>query len=120
MANLTKQSKEKLPAYIQASNVGIIPYKSSLAYVKYGNPMKTYEYLASGIPVVSSNILALSDYPKDIVTTTEDYKKFSDRLSFLLKNWSKVKAGRAKKIARQNSWENKVKQIESFLLKRGL
>lgn len=115
---IAKKPKYLIPNYLQAADIGIIPYDTSLAYIKHGNPMKAYEYLASGIPVVSTNIYVLKSLPKDIVFTTDDFKKFSDRLRFLLKNWNKVKAGRAKKIARHNSWENKVRQIESFILKR--
>jgi glycosyltransferase involved in cell wall biosynthesis len=45
-----------MPSFMQAASVGIIPFASSEhnAAVHAINPLKLYEYLASGLPVVSS------------------------------------------------------------------
>jgi len=116
---LGKMDKTKLPFYYKNSDVGIIPYDTALKVVKYGNPMKTYEYLASGIPVVSTGIESLKNYPKDILYANDNHKKFNKALLSLIGNWDSKKILRAKKIARENSWENKVRKIENFILSYG-
>ena len=78
--------------------------------------MKTYEYLASGIPVVSTKIEALKQYPEDLVYTTNDYDNFSRALNNMISNWNNKKVTRAKQIAKINSWDNKVAKIEEFIL----
>ena len=78
--------------------------------------MKAYEYLASGIPVLSTEIEALKKYPKDIVYTTDNYGDFNRILKSMLKNWTIQKKMIAQKIAKKNSWENKVAKIEEFII----
>lgn len=109
--------KTNLATYLNHANVGIIPYKSSYYSVKYCNPMKAYEYLACGIPIISTNILALKEYSKDIIFMTNNYDNFSENISLSLKSWTAQKAKKALRIAEKNSWGNKINQIESFILK---
>jgi len=48
------------PAYLQACDVGVIPFRAQSPYVQGINPNKVYQYLASGIPVVTTPLLDLS------------------------------------------------------------
>jgi Glycosyltransferase len=114
---IKKIPKNKLVDYLKVSSLGIIPYDTSYDFVKYSNPMKLYEYLAAGIPVVSTKILALENYPKDIVYTTNDKKEFSLAIKKLIFNWNEEKIKIAKKIAQKNRWENKVNSILKFIFK---
>lgn len=111
--------KRKLPDYYHSSTIGIIPYKTSYNFARYSNPMKAYEYLASGLPVVSTKILALDEYSKDIVYTANSPEEFSSAIRRFIKNWDNKARLKALKIARINSWENKVKAIENFIVKKG-
>ena len=45
--------REDMPAFIQGFDVGIVPFQETLL-TKTVNPLKAYEYLACGIPVVST------------------------------------------------------------------
>jgi glycosyltransferase involved in cell wall biosynthesis len=47
-----------LPAYIAAMDVGLIPFKRS-EVTFYADPIKAYEYLAAGLPVVATDMPAL-------------------------------------------------------------
>src|SRR5262245_35514498 len=48
------------PDYLQACDVGVIPFRAQDPYVQGINPNKVYQYLASGIPVVTTPLLDLS------------------------------------------------------------
>lgn len=53
---LGRRSYDQLPAYLQHANVGIIPFnvKDYAHLLDYVNPLKLYEYMVCGIPVVST------------------------------------------------------------------
>ncbi len=112
-----KKKPELLP-YYQYSDLGIIPYNTSHYFVKYANPMKAYEYLACGLPIVSTKILSLINYPKDVVFTTDDKQQFSQAVKNMLSNWNEIRVVTAKKLAKNNRWENKIKRIEEFTFKK--
>lgn len=114
---LGERKKDELPSYLKSSNLGIIPYDTRHEFAKYSNPMKAYEYLASGLPVVSTKILALEDYPKDIVYTTDNKEEFSQAIRGLIDNWDDKKITVAKDIAEKNSWKNKIASIEKIIIK---
>lgn len=53
---LGRKKYEELPRYIKNSNVGLIPFwlKQNKKLIDHINPLKLYEYMACGLPVVSS------------------------------------------------------------------
>jgi len=63
-----------VPAYMQALDVGLIPFRGADPYVQGINPNKVYQYLAAGVPVVTSPVLDLPESPPDLLfaTTTDD------------------------------------------------
>ena len=60
-----------VPAYMQALDVGIIPFRAQDPYVQGMNPNKVYQYLASGIPVVTTPVLDLSPEPPHLQFATD-------------------------------------------------
>ncbi len=53
---LGSRQYQALPAYLQHADVGIIPFdrKNNAELIDHVNPLKLYEYLAAGLPVVST------------------------------------------------------------------
>jgi len=58
---LGRRPWSQLPAYFHQAEVGVVAYAA--ARTRYNNPLKVLEYLASGLPVVSSPNPSLGDYP---------------------------------------------------------
>ena len=54
--------REDVPAYIGGFDVGLIPFRETIL-TKSVNPLKAYEYLAAGVPVVSTRLPELDDLP---------------------------------------------------------
>lgn len=54
---------EEVPAYMQNLDVGLIPFRANDRFVQGINPNKVYQYLASGLPVVTTPVLDLSPLP---------------------------------------------------------
>ena len=54
---------QEIPAYMQALDVGVIPFRANDPFVQGINPNKVYQYLASGLPVVTTPVLDLTPRP---------------------------------------------------------
>ena len=63
VAVLGPKASEEIPAWMQALDVGIIPFRANEPHVLGINPNKVYQYLASGIPVVTTPVLDLEPRP---------------------------------------------------------
>jgi glycosyltransferase involved in cell wall biosynthesis len=62
---------EDVPAYMQALDVGVIPFRAADPHVQGINPNKVYQYLAAGVPVVSTPILDLAMAPPALRYATD-------------------------------------------------
>lgn len=74
VAVLGPRPYDEVPAYMQGLDVGVIPFRASDPFVQGINPNKVYQYLAAGLPVVTTPVLDLPESPPDLLfaTTTED------------------------------------------------
>jgi len=63
VAILGARPYDQVPAYLQALDVGVIPFRADERFVKGINPNKVYQYLAAGIPAVSTPLLDLPAAP---------------------------------------------------------
>jgi glycosyltransferase involved in cell wall biosynthesis len=59
VAVLGERPYADVPAYLQALDVGVIPFRAQDPFVRGINPNKVYQYLASGLPVVTTPVLDL-------------------------------------------------------------
>ncbi|MEO5616745.1 MAG: glycosyltransferase, partial [Candidatus Eisenbacteria bacterium] len=71
VAVLGPRPYEELPGYLQALDVGVIPFRAKDPYVQGINPNKVYQYLASGLPVVTTPILDLQPDPPHVHFATD-------------------------------------------------
>jgi glycosyltransferase involved in cell wall biosynthesis len=60
---LGRRRNDELPAYCKAFDIGLIPYRLS-AQLPFRNPIKLREYLAAGLPVVSTPIPDVRRYER--------------------------------------------------------
>lgn len=72
---------EDVVPYLQHADVGIIPFdiRNHRAFVEGINPLKAYEYLAAGIPVVSSDFAGVRGI-SPWVSTASDADRFCDEV----------------------------------------
>lgn len=63
VAVLGPRPYQDVPAYMQALDVGVIPFRAQDPFVRGINPNKVYQYLAAGIPVVTTPLLDLAPVP---------------------------------------------------------
>jgi teichuronic acid biosynthesis glycosyltransferase TuaH len=60
-----------VPAYMQGLDVGVIPFRAADPHVQGINPNKVYQYLASGLPVITTPVLDLEPAPPHLTFATD-------------------------------------------------
>lgn len=109
------KKKEEVPGIISQFDIAIIPYNASLEFNKYCYPMKLFEYFYMGKPVVSTPIEELKRFPK-YIKIEKNYQEWEKIIKNLLsKPWPNSYKIEQRKIAKENSWEMKVKGIISAI-----
>lgn len=59
---------EQVPLYMRAFDVCVMPHPHTEQYAYYTSPLKLFEYMASGTPVIASDLPAWADVVQDGVT----------------------------------------------------
>ncbi len=114
---LGQRSYEDLPGYLAHCDLGLIPFRQN-ALTRYVNPLKLLEYLAAGLPVVSTALphLALFDGAIRCAATAEEFVGHVDRV---LNAGSQADRDRCIHVARENSWERRA-DVFSAAVERAL
>ena len=105
---LGHKSYESLPGYVKGFDVSVIPYRIN-DYTTFSFPIKFFELLASGKPLVTSDLPALADY-YDRVRVARTAEEFVRECEGAL---AEPEQGRAERLAlaAQNTWEHRVERI---------
>jgi glycosyltransferase involved in cell wall biosynthesis len=99
---------ELLPGYVKGFDLAVIPYRIN-EYTTYSFPIKFFELLASGKPLVISDLPALADY-YDRVRVARTADEFVQQCAEALADPA---AGRETRLAlaAENTWEHRVERI---------
>ena len=97
----------ELPAYLSQAKIALIPFKYDDKIIKYTNPLKVYEYLAMGLPVVATYMDELVGLPYVFLSKT--YKEFKDNMKRALE--LVVDYDRLKDFVESNSWTARVRKL---------
>jgi len=112
---LGQQPYDRMPRYLHHFDACIIPFKLN-AVTEATDPVKLYEYLSGGKPVVSIALPELETYRKYLYLAS-DQKDFLVKLDAALAEDNVELAASRKELAREHTWESRFKQIETDLKK---
>jgi glycosyltransferase involved in cell wall biosynthesis len=99
---------EQLPAVLRGADAGLIPYvRSELTDSIF--PMKVYEYLAAGLPVVATPLPALAGLEQ--VACEPDATSFRATLERELSQDSPARRAARSAAAASHSWEQRLREI---------
>lgn len=112
---LGERDYEELPAYSKAFTVGIIPFiKSDLT--DNCNPLKLYEYLSAGLPVVSTDIPEVQQY-ENLVHIASSKEEFLSLCETALNASTKILKEMRSIAMAHSSWDDRVNQIYQIISK---
>jgi len=108
-----KISHQELPGYIANFDIGIMPDSND-----YGSPMKIFEYMSMGKPVVVPDYSPLLDVVQDgqegRIFAARNVHEMADCLIMLLTDtvaYSRMAAQARRKIVEKHNWSDNVKAI---------
>ncbi|MCK4720357.1 glycosyltransferase [bacterium] len=95
---------ESLPGYMAHSNAGIIPFKRT-QLVESVSPLKLFEFLASGLPVVSTSWSELEHLGSPALLANKS-DEFVEMVSKVIdKDWKSDRGDKFRDYARSHSWK---------------
>jgi glycosyltransferase involved in cell wall biosynthesis len=109
---LGKRPYKDLPSYMNEFDVCLIPHKVN-ELTNSMNPIKLFEYMATGKPIVSTDVAGVSEY-SDVVMIAEDDNEFIEMCNKAL-NCNNDLADKQLEYASDNSWSRRVDKIESLM-----
>jgi len=102
-----------LPAYMGAFDVCILPHRVTL-FTESLDPIKLYEYLASGLPIVSTSVGSVRDFVGD-VSLAGDPGQFVAQVEAALTKDDEVARRRRRDLAQGSSWNCRVAALQRIL-----
>ncbi|MGB0165903.1 MAG: glycosyltransferase [Luteibaculum sp.] len=105
---------EELPAYLQHAQVAIIPFLcNALTAAIY--PLKINEYLATGIPVVSTAFSKDIAAFQEVIYLSQSHDEFLANLEKAIQEDSKEKQEQRFEFAANNTWENRADLLRTYI-----
>lgn len=109
VAFLGPQPYARVPHFLHQLDVLLLPrnYQShSLA----SDPLKLYEYMATGKPIVATAIPSVRRFT-DLIYVCETERDFLSSLQRALSEWSQEKANKEIDVAREMSWQKRAEHM---------
>jgi len=103
---------QELPKYMRGFDVCIVPHRVT-AFTESLNPIKLWEYLAAGKPIVSTDVAGFRDYPQ-FVHLARNIDEFVLATDVAAKEDPSLAAARQAE-ARKHSWTRRVDEIERVI-----
>lgn len=107
------ESLSALPAYCRGFDVGVIPFKTNELTTR-ANPLKLREYLAAGLPVVSTPLPEVARYA-DLVYLKNGADAFLTGIDAALGERSEEMVRRRVEAMRSEMWEARVADMSGLI-----
>lgn len=104
---------EELAAAFSTSAVGLVPYALN-EYTMGVSPLKVYEYLASGLPVVSTQLPGVHACGRD-VQTLNSVEFLAQTVAFTADHATQGDIDRRVGIAQSHSWTDRGREIRALI-----
>ena len=104
-----------LPGYLTWFDVSLIPY--CVDDLTYNNPLKLFDYLAIGKPIVSTAIPGVKGF-EELITIAGNQDEFIGQVEWVLKNDDPDMVERRKEAAKLHTWDARIEQVWQLIQKQ--
>ncbi len=105
---------ETLPAYARRMDVCLLPYVID-GFTRHIFPLKLYEYMAAGKPIVSTDLEEMRPYAGDGLTIACDRDQFLAAIERELASDSVERAAAREMASRAHSWDRRLEEISALV-----
>ncbi|WP_052759417.1 glycosyltransferase [Paenibacillus sp. DMB20] len=106
----------ELPSYLKRFDVALIPFLNN-ALTQATNPVKLYEYLAAGKPVVSTRLPELEAIASDLAAICPTYEAFEKAVEKALTAADTRALTSGLAFASRNTWKQRYEELNGWILK---
>jgi glycosyltransferase involved in cell wall biosynthesis len=103
----------QVPHYVKGFQVGLMPYVQD-RHAQHISPMKLYDYLAAGLPVVSVDIPAAREFDQHI-HLADNPRNFAQAVRAALADTAPERRRARRSIAAQHTWEARAEQVSDLI-----
>jgi|GEM_PF-273994 len=121
---LPHNASSLIPFFLRSANILVLPNEGiSDESIHYTSPIKLFEYMASGRPIVASSLPAMREVLDDTVATLfapGDSADLAEKLSYALMHTVEGEdmARRASELANDFSWEKRAERIRAIVTEK--
>jgi glycosyltransferase involved in cell wall biosynthesis len=106
---LGRKRYDEVPRFVAGFDVGLVPYAVN-EYTRSCFPLKVFEYLAAGKPVVASGVPEVSGMEPDVVLA-EGAGAFAAAVAAALERTTPEDQARRQRLAADNTWEGRAGRL---------
>jgi len=113
----------EIPLYLKSADILILPNSDKEEISRsYTSPMKLFEYMASGVPIIASDLPSLREIVDESLVsffTPDDPNSLAKVIMHTLDNYeiAKEKGKKTLELAENYSWHKRAKDILDFITK---
>ncbi len=100
---------EKMPGYLRGLDICLIPHHDT-DFSRSMSPLKLFQYLASGRPVVSTKVAGVGRW-EGMISIADGYEDFLRRIDETLRDDTVEKSGKRIEAARRETWDRRVREM---------
>jgi teichuronic acid biosynthesis glycosyltransferase TuaH len=111
------RAREQRPAYLRHLDCGLLPYRRT-TFAEHGAPLKFWEYLYAGAPLVGMGYTDLLNFPPPLAHFAEGPARFPDVVAQVLAAGPEQGRDERRAFALANSWEARANELEALIEER--
>lgn len=112
---LGEKPYHELPAYLHRFQVALIPFKKNELTLAT-NPVKLYEYLAAGKPVISTELPEVRTVAGNIVTIADTEVQFEEAIEAALLESENSAIEQRRQFAECNNWSQRYEALHDYIV----
>lgn len=107
---------KEVPQFLKTVDVCMIPHKDTL-YSRSMSPLKLFQYLGSGRPIVSTSVAGVERW-NDLISIANDYQEFIECIDMALNQDSEELSRKRIEAVKQETWGSRVEEMFKTVEKR--
>lgn len=111
---LGKLPYRQIPHLCACFDVCMLPWKMN-EWIKFCSPLKFFEYMASGKPIVSVPIEEVADNYSDIVSVVGTKEEYCKAITWEINNDTDERAQRRIEAVKEHSWDSHIEQLSRII-----